>query len=123
MGNLWLILKMGNPKKDIYGSPMGPIHGIFLFSDTRHGRDGRGPQRKWQGSYMAHVLNVTDAGIRIKHLEDDFEETLPLDALGGGKYLLKPVDSDEEEETSQAGECRFWIVQIILDLQIYNKYI
>lgn len=56
---------------------------------------------KWQGSYMAHVLNVTDAGIRIKHLEDDFEETLPLDALGGGKYLLKPVDSDEEEETSQ----------------------
>lgn len=100
----------------------GPSTGIFLFSDTRHGRDGRGPQRKWQGSYMAHVLNVTDAGIRIKHLENDFEETLPLDALGGGKYLLKPVDSDEEEETSQAGECRFWIVQIILDLQIYNRY-
>ncbi|CAK9054565.1 unnamed protein product [Durusdinium trenchii] len=53
---------------------------------------------KWQGTYMALVLNVTDAGIRIKHLEDDFEETLPLDALGGGKYLLEPVDSDEEEE-------------------------
>ena len=51
---------------------------------------------KWQGTYMAHVLNVTDGGIRIRHLEDDFEETLPLDALGGGKYLLEPVDSDEE---------------------------
>ena len=54
---------------------------------------------KWQGTYMAHVLNVTDAGIRIRHLEDDYEETLPLDALGGGKYLLEPVDSDEEEVT------------------------
>lgn len=56
---------------------------------------------KWQGTYLAHVLNVTDAGIRIKHLEDDFEETLPLDALGGGKYHLEPVDSDEEDETPQ----------------------
>ena len=58
--------------------------------------------RKWQGTYMAHVLHVTDAGIRIKHLEDDFEETLPLDALGGGKYLLEPVDSEDEEEATQA---------------------
>ena len=57
---------------------------------------------KWQGTYMALVLNVTDAGIRIKHLEDDFEETLPLDALGGGKYLLEPIDSDEEEEMEVA---------------------
>ena len=61
-------------------------------------------KRKWQGTYLAHVLNVTDAGIRIKHLEDDFEETLPLDALGGGKYRLEPVDSDEEDEAPQAGE-------------------
>ncbi|CAE7540821.1 unnamed protein product [Symbiodinium necroappetens] len=42
------------------------------------------------------VLEVAATGIQIRHLEDDFEETLPLDALGGGKYLLEPVDSDEE---------------------------
>ena len=41
------------------------------------------------------VLEVAATGIQIRHLEDDFEETLPLDALGGGKYLLEPVDSDE----------------------------
>ena len=41
---------------------------------------------------------MTGGGIRIKHLEDDFEETLPLDALGGGKYLLEPVDSDDEAD-------------------------
>ena len=52
---------------------------------------------KWQGTYIAKVLNVTDAGIRIKHLEDDFEETLPLEALGGDKYRLLPVDSEDEE--------------------------
>lgn len=52
---------------------------------------------KWQGTYIAKVLNVTDAGIRIKHLEDDFEETLPLEALGGDKYHLLPVDSEDEE--------------------------
>eukprot|EP00439_Symbiodinium_sp_Y106_P019420 s4442_g2.t1 len=51
---------------------------------------------KWQGSYMAQVLEVAATGIQIRHLEDDFEETLPLDALGGGKYLLEPVDSDDE---------------------------
>ena len=54
---------------------------------------------KWQGTYMAQVLNVTDAGIRVKHLEDDFEETLPLEALGGDKYRLLPVDSEEESES------------------------
>ena len=53
---------------------------------------------KWKGSYMAKVLTVSNEGIRIQHLEDDFLETLPLDALGGGKYLLEPVDSDEEQE-------------------------
>eukprot|EP00931_Biecheleriopsis_adriatica_P002559 TRINITY_DN103500_c0_g1_i1.p1 TRINITY_DN103500_c0_g1~~TRINITY_DN103500_c0_g1_i1.p1 ORF type:complete len:180 (-),score=64.64 TRINITY_DN103500_c0_g1_i1:43-582(-) len=51
---------------------------------------------KWQGSYVALVLDVTSDGIRVRHEEDGFEETLPLDALGGGKYRLEPVESDEE---------------------------
>lgn len=52
---------------------------------------------KWQGQYVAVVLESTAKGVTLRHVEDDYVETLPWNLLGGQKYSMEPVSDDEEE--------------------------
>jgi len=53
---------------------------------------------KWTGTYVATVLGTDSKGIRIRHEEDDYEESLPWSSLGGKKYTMEPVTDDEDED-------------------------
>eukprot|EP00435_Cladocopium_sp_Y103_P057794 s163_g20.t1 len=63
-------------------------------------------QAKWDD--ILQDLKLKTAKAELPGKKDDFEETLPLDALGGGKYLLEPVDSDEEEEETAQVKDLLW---------------
>lgn len=52
---------------------------------------------KWQGQYVAVVLETNSKGVTLRHEEDDFVETLPWSSLGGAKYSMEPVSDDEED--------------------------
>lgn len=80
------------------------IKAMILASEIEPGERVRVRVLKgsWKGQYVAEVLETTSEGIRLRHEEDDFVETLPWSLLGGKKYAMEPVSDDEQEESAAA---------------------
>jgi len=74
-------------------------------------------QGKWKGQYVAEVLGTDIEGIRLRHVEDDFVETLPWKLLGGKKYCMEPLSDEEDDEQQSHGSVSklLWIGRLQVD--------
>uniref|UniRef100_A0A7S4Q8E7 Uncharacterized protein n=1 Tax=Alexandrium monilatum TaxID=311494 RepID=A0A7S4Q8E7_9DINO len=79
------------------------IKGSILASEIEVGERVRVGvlQGRWKGQYLAEVLGTSESGLRLRHEQDDFVETLPWASLGGGKYRLEPLSDEEEDEEAE----------------------